>query len=62
MIEDKDLVLIVGGASVLSAPLINALSRGLSLALELGRTLGTIIRRKETQYQIILLMFLKIVI
>mgnify|MGYP000005464234 FL=1 len=46
MIEDKDLVLIVGGASVLSAPLINALSRGLSLALELGRTLGTIIRRK----------------
>lgn len=50
MIEEKDLVLIVGGASDISSTLINALSRGISLALEIGRTLGTIIRRRIVKH------------
>lgn len=50
MIEEKDLTLIVGGATNISSTLINALSIGISLALELGRTLGTIIRKKASKY------------
>lgn len=45
--EETELKLIYGGASI-SGAVINALVKSISLALELGRSLGTAIRRLTT--------------
>lgn len=42
-LDDRELLLIEGGK--ISAALINSLLRGASLILDLGRSLGTTIRR-----------------
>ena len=42
---DVELMSITGGVG-LSATVVNAMIRGVSFTLELGRTLGTIIRRR----------------
>ena len=42
-LNKKELILIEGGKT--SAALINSVIRGASLILELGRSLGTVIRR-----------------
>ena len=46
--SDSELCLIVGGAG-LSATVVNAMVRFVNTSLELGRTLGTIIRRAITK-------------
>ena len=43
--SNKELLCIYGGIG-LSATVVNAVLRGVNFTLELGRTLGTIIRRK----------------
>ena len=43
MIEDNDLIKIQGGTS---STILNTVVKVISAALELGRTVGTIIRRK----------------
>ena len=44
----EELVLIVGGSSV-SGTVLNAVVRALNAALEVGRSLGTAIRRIKTR-------------
>lgn len=46
--SDNELCLIVGGAGF-SASIVNALVRFVNSSLELGRTVGTIIRRAMTK-------------
>lgn len=43
--EREELINIYGGASVLKSAVINAAVKGLTLVLELGRSLGSAIRR-----------------
>jgi hypothetical protein len=44
-LNSEELYKIEGGSSAISATLLNALSRAASTLLELGRTVGTAIRR-----------------
>ena len=44
-INDKDLLLIVGGATTLSGTILNQLNKLISILVDSGRTLGTSIRR-----------------
>lgn len=48
--KDKELMLIIGGASVasISGTVLNAVVRAVNAALEVGRSLGTAIRRIKT--------------
>ena len=48
VMQDEELKLITGGVG-LSATVVNAIVRVISFSLELGRTLGTIIRRYQTK-------------
>lgn len=43
VISDNELMTITGGGA--SAPLINAIVKGISLIIELGKSLGSTIRR-----------------
>lgn len=43
-LKKEDLLMICGGAT-LSGTLINAIARGINVLLDLGRSLGTAIRR-----------------
>ena len=45
--DDDELVEIKGGLGF-SATVVNAMIRGVTFTLELGRTLGTVIRRRIT--------------
>ncbi len=44
MMNKQELICIVGGVSI-SATLVNAFARGINTLLELGRSLGSAIRR-----------------
>ena len=44
-INDKDLLLIVGGASTLSGTILNQLNKLISILVDSGRSLGSSIRR-----------------
>ena len=44
-INDKDLLLIVGGASTLSGTILNQLNRLISILVDSGKSLGSSIRR-----------------
>ena len=46
---ENDELLTIKGGTVLSASVVNALVRAVSLALELGRSLGSYIRRSKTK-------------
>lgn len=47
IIEKKELISVVGGTKI-TAALLNTAVRGISLILELGRSVGTAIRRFQT--------------
>ena len=47
MLQKEELVNVVGGA--ITATLINALARAVTTILDLGRTLGSSIRRSRTK-------------
>ena len=44
-INDKDLLLIVGGASTLSGTILNQLNKIISILVDSGKSLGSSIRR-----------------
>lgn len=44
-INDKDLLLIVGGATTLSGTILNQLNRLISILVDSGKSLGSSIRR-----------------
>ena len=44
-INDKDLLLIVGGASTLSGTILNQLNKLISILVDSGKSLGSSIRR-----------------
>ena len=44
-IKDKDLLLIVGGASTLSGTILNQLNKLISILVDSGKSLGSSIRR-----------------
>ena len=44
-INDKDLLLIVGGATTLSGTILNPLNRLISILVDSGKSLGSSIRR-----------------
>jgi len=44
----EELVLVVGGASSLSGTVLNAVIRAVNVAFEIGRALGSAIRRIKT--------------
>ncbi len=45
----EELVLVVGGASSITGTVLNAVIRAVNAALEVGRSLGTAIRRIKTR-------------
>jgi hypothetical protein len=47
-IEKYELLNIYGGTTKISAALISSAVRGINLILELGRSVGTVIRRVQT--------------
>ncbi len=47
VMNNKELISIYAGSSGVSATLLNAIVRGINTIYELGRTLGSIIRRTE---------------
>lgn len=47
VMSDSELMSIYAGSNTVSATLLNAIIRGLNTLYELGRSLGSIIRRKE---------------
>lgn len=44
---NKDELLLINGGAAISGTIINAVVRMFNLALEIGRTIGSTIRRKE---------------
>ena len=46
--DREDLLLVIGGASTISGTVLNAVVRAVNAALEVGRSLGTAIRRIKT--------------
>lgn len=44
-IYKKELIMIVGGGTTISGTLLNSIVRGINALLDLGRSLGTAIRR-----------------
>ena len=48
VMSDNELISIYAGSSTVSATLLNAIIRGLNTLYELGRSLGSFIRRKES--------------
>ena len=47
--EEKELLSIIGGASKISATMLNSISRVAQILLEIGKTLGSVVRRSITK-------------
>ncbi len=47
VMSDKELLKVTGGASSFSASLLSAIIKGINTLYELGRSLGTAIRREQ---------------
>lgn len=49
-LKDKELILVIGGATQISGTLLNSISKLITTLLDLGRAVGSAIRYKVSGY------------
>lgn len=47
IIDNKELITVIGGATTITAPFLNSISKLITTLLDLGRSIGSAIRYKQ---------------